>query len=249
MYPKQENKNNYLVIKMNFLVRRLLPLLFMFITQAGSGQPSTQQQDPAEIRLIAEQFLRTQAIGLSGQKIVNIGKIDPRLNLAACMQLEPFLPSGSRAWGRTSLGIRCTSPTPWTIYIQAEVKIVADYIVTATQISQGQQVQALHLTKLRGDLSALPPDVVTDETQAVGKTSNIFLRSGVPLRMDTLRNQITVQQGQAVRLISTGPNFQVTTEGQALANASEGQSVQVRILSGQVIRGTAKSNGIVEVAY
>lgn len=221
----------------------------MLITQAGTAQPNNQQQDSAEIRLAVEQFFRAQTIGLSGQKIVNVGKIDSRLNLAACTQLEPFLPSGSHAWGKTSVGVRCTSPVQWTIYIQVEVKIVADYIVTATQISQGQQIQASNLTKLRGDLSYLPSDVVTDETQAIGKTANISLRSGVALRMDSLRNQLAVQQGQAVRLISTGPHFQVATEGRALTNASEGQSVQVRTLSGQVIRGTAKSSGIVEVVY
>lgn len=221
----------------------------MLFTQAGTGQPSNQQQDFAEIRLAVEQFFRAQAIGLSGQKIVNIGKIDSRLNLAACTQLELFLPSGSRAWGKTSAGVRCTSPIQWTIYIQVEVKIVADYIVTATQISQGQQIQASNLTKLRGDLSYLPSDVVTDETQAIGKTANISLRSGIALRMDSLRNQLAVQQGQAVRLISTGPNFQVSAEGRALTNASEGQAVQVRTLSGQVIRGTAKANGIVEITY
>lgn len=67
--------------------------------------------------------------------------------------------------------------------------------------------------------------------------------------MDALRNQNAIQQGQVVKLISIGPNFQVTTEGRSLTNASEGQTVQVRILSGQIINGTAKPNGIVEVAY
>ena len=230
-------------------MRRLLPLLFMLFTQVGTGQPNNQQQDSAEIRLAVEQFFRAQTIGISGEKIVNVGKIDSRLNLARCMQLEPFLPSGSRAWGKTSVGVRCTSPKQWTIYIQVEVNVVADYIVTASQISQGQQIQASNLTKLRGDLSYLPADVVTDETQAIGKTANISLRSGVALRMDSIRNQLAIQQGQAVRLISTGSNFQVATEGRALTNAGEGQTVQVRTLSGQVISGTAKSSGIVEVTY
>jgi flagella basal body P-ring formation protein FlgA len=241
---KQEQLFN---AKNEFLMRRLLPLLFILFTQAGTGQPSIQQQDFAEIRLAVEQFFLTQTIRVSGQKIINVGKIDSRLNLAACAQPEPFLPTGSRAWGKTTVGVRCTSPTQWTIYIQVEIKIIADYIVTTTQISQGQQIQTSNLTKLRGDLSYLPSDVVIDETQAIGKTANISLRSGVALRMDSLRNQLAVQQGQAVRLISTGPNFQVATEGQALSNASEGQAVQVRTLSGQVIRGTAKSSGIVEV--
>lgn len=232
---------------MKFFMRKTFPLFIMLITQAVTGQTNNQPQDLVEIRLAVEQFLQAQSIGLSGQKIINVGKIDSRLKLAACAQPEPFLPSGSRAWGNTTVGVRCTSPKQWTIYIQVEVKIVADYIVTATQISQGQQIHASNLTKLSGDLSSLPSDVVTDEIQAIGKTANISLRSGVALRRDSLRNALVILQGQAVRLISTGTNFQVTTEGRALTNASEGQTVQVKTLSGQVIRGTAKSSGIVEV--
>lgn len=221
----------------------------MFLTQAGTGQPSTQQQDHTEIKLTIEQFLLMQVSGLSGEKIISIGRIDPRLNLTACMKLEPFLPIGNRIWGKTTVGVRCITPVTWTIYLQAEVKIISNYLVTTTKISQGQLIQAANLTKLKGDLLLLPSNVITDENQAIGKISSIFLSSGVPLRIDVLRNQNAVQQGQVVKLITNGPNFQVATEGRALANAIEGQTVQVRILSGQLINGIAKPGGIVEVAY
>lgn len=221
----------------------------MLLTQACNGQPSIQQQDRTEIKLTIEKFLLEQVSGISGEKIINIGKIDPRLNLNACTQLEPFLPLGSRIWGKTTAGVRCVTPTKWTIYLQVEVKITSDYIVTATEITKGQQINASNLTKLKGDLSFLPSTVITDETQAIGKISSIFLSSGIPLRMDALRNQNAVQQGQIVKLISNGPNFQVATEGRVLTNASEGQAVQVRTLSGQIISGTAKLGGIVEVIY
>ena len=58
------------------------------------------------LRQAATQFLTVQAGGLPGQITVTVGAIDPRLNLAACAAPEPFLPNGSRAWGKTSVAER-----------------------------------------------------------------------------------------------------------------------------------------------
>ena len=38
---------------------------------------------------------------------VQMGQLDSRLRLAACARVEPYLPAGSRLWGRTRLGLRC----------------------------------------------------------------------------------------------------------------------------------------------
>lgn len=34
---------------------------------------------------------------------VQVGKLDPRLNLAPCLRMEPYLPSGSKLWGAPAL--------------------------------------------------------------------------------------------------------------------------------------------------
>nr|WP_291983235.1 flagellar basal body P-ring formation chaperone FlgA [Candidatus Accumulibacter sp. ACC005] len=58
-----------------------------------------------------------------------------------------------------------------------------------------------------------------------------------------------VQQGQSVKLQSTGAGFSVSNEGKALNNASDGQIAQVRTASGQVVSGVARPGGVVEVTY
>ena len=54
-----------------------------------------------------------------------------------------------------------------------------------------------------------------------------------------------VKAGQTVTLLAGGPGFKISHEGRALANASDGQSVQVRTPSGQVVTGQATPEGIV----
>ncbi|RAE77565.1 flagellar basal body P-ring formation protein FlgA, partial [Burkholderia multivorans] len=55
--------------------------------------------------------------------------------LAACTTLEPFLPTGARLWGRTTVGVRCAGERPWTVYLQAKVTVHATYYVAARQIA------------------------------------------------------------------------------------------------------------------
>ena len=58
-----------------------------------------------------------------------------------------------------------------------------------------------------------------------------------------------VQQGQAVMVTSKGTGFSVSAEGLAMAKANEGQVVQVKVASGQVVTGIARNGGQVEVGF
>jgi flagellar basal body P-ring formation protein FlgA len=226
-----------------------LILLLLLPFKLSTAEPAEARQDHLTITRNVEQFLRDQTIGLPGQVSITIGNIDSRLNLKACIFPEPFLPQGSRAWGKTTVGIRCTAPVSWTIYLQATVKVISNYIAIATSLSQGKIIAPHDIVKLKGDLSSLPNGIITEESQAVGRTLAISLTSGTPLRFDALRNQFVIQQSQLVRLISTGSGFSVSTEARALANANEGQIIPVKTTSGQLITGVAKAGGVVEVHF
>ncbi|KRB93343.1 flagellar basal body P-ring formation chaperone FlgA [Noviherbaspirillum sp. Root189] len=235
-------------------VKALLAALWLMAGFAAAQTPqqaqqSPQRQDPAALRQVVEQFLRIQTAGLPGQVNLSVGQVDARSSLPACAAPEAFLPNGSRIWGRTTVGVRCTVPSPWTLYISATVQVVGDYIAAAVPLAQGQQVGPNDLVKLKGDLTSLPAGVITDTSQAIGRTMTTSLPAGTPLRNDALRSQAAVQQGQTVRVVSNGPGFSVATEGRALNNASEGQIAQARTASGQVVSGVAKTGGIVEVTY
>ena len=216
----------------------------------GQGRAQTQaRQNPDALRLSVQQFLETQSAGLPGQTTVTVGAVDPRLNLASCPALQPFLAPGSRAWGKTTVGVRCSAPAPWTLYIQANVSVIGDYIASAVPLARGQSIEQHQLMTMQGDLTTLPPGIATDMSQVVGRMANISLPPGAALRLDALRSKPVVLQGQMVRLISNGPGFSVSAEGRAIGNASEGQVVQVRTPSGQQISGIARAGGLVEVAF
>lgn len=205
------------------------------------------QQDPAALQTHAEQFLKTQTGGQPGK--VSIQVKPARVDLPACAALDAFQPVGDRRIGRISVGVRCLAPTPWTVYLSAQVSVVGPYAVTLQPLPANHVLSAADFTLREGDLGSLPADVVTQVDGLVGYRTVSGLAAGAPLRTALLRPPLAVQQGQTTRVVLKGPGFSVQSEGQALANASRGDRVRVKTRSGQVISGIAQDGQQVMVAF
>lgn len=237
----------------------LAALLCVFIgsTNAAPGNAMTvamvgnqpARQDLAALKVKMIDFLQSQTVGYPGKVRVVAGAIDPNLRLASCPDAQVFLPAGSRAWGRTSVGIRCGAPSVWTIYVQAAVHVSAQYLVAATPLAQGRILASQDLIFETGDLTQLPAGIFTDMNQAVGRVVNRSMRAGTVVRQEMLNIQPAVQQGQTVLLTSEGRGFSVSAEGRALTKAGPGQVVQVKVANGQVVAGIAREGGLVEVGF
>lgn len=208
-----------------------------------------QYQDLTQLRLEVEQFLLTQSAGVPGKVSVSAVAVDSRLKLARCDNMQMFLPAGSKIMGRTSVGVRCNAPQVWTVYVQANVQIMVEYLIAAGPLAQGHVITEQDLAKGQGDLAKLPPNVFTEASQAVGRSVYVPLAAGTVLRQEMLRVTPVVQQGQKVVLNSIGDGFRVSAEGTALNNASEGQRVKVKVGNGQVISGLARPGGLIEVIF
>jgi flagella basal body P-ring formation protein FlgA len=229
---------------------RLAVLLFGLGCSALSLATTTvARQDETALRKAVEQFLIDQSKGLPGEVNVTVGPLDPRLFLASCPGFETFLPQGNKAWGRTTVAVRCTEPAHWTLYISAMVHVNGDYVAAVTPLAQGQQVSDKDIAVVHGDLTALPPGIITSPSQAIGMTVARSVPAGMPVRQDALKSQQAVSSGQVVRLVSSGEGFSVSAEGRALSNAGEGQTVQARTVNGQVVSGIARLGGTVEVNF
>ena len=196
-----------------------------------------------------EDFIRTQTQGSPGKVTFTISQLDARTQLTPCNAFEPFMPPGSKLWGKTTVGVRCLGPSTWTIYVPVQVSVTGNYLVSARNLLAGNGITASDIVVRSGDLSTLPSNILTDQSQAIGKTVKNGFGAGQPLRSDQLIAAWAVQQGQSVKTVSNGPGFSVSSEGKALNNATEGQIVQVRTASGQTVSGVARPGGIVEVSH
>ncbi|WP_179405434.1 flagellar basal body P-ring formation chaperone FlgA [Burkholderia guangdongensis] len=215
---------------------------------AQTAAPATPpgQQDAESVRRAALAYLQQQAEGLPGKTTVTVSPSFAR-GLAACATLEPFLPTGARLWGRTTVGVRCVGERPWTVYLQAKVAVQAPYYVAARQIAPGEALTAADLVARDGDLTVLPRTIITDPSQAVGAIALARVSAGLPLRQDMLRSAASVTAGQTVRVVAAGQGFTISAEGAALASAPPGQQVRVRMAAGQIVTGIVKDAGTVEL--
>lgn len=227
----------------------LLTALLLMSPLVLAQQPAAARQDLGAVRQVVEQYLTSQTAGLPGKASINVGKLDQRMSLAACPAPEAFQQPGARAWGKTTVGVRCAAPAAWTVYIQAQVSVVGEYVAAAVPLVQGKEIDKSQLAMVKGDIAALPNGVVTDMSQAVGRTSTVSLASGAPLRLDMLRSKPVVQQGQLVKVVSHGNGFSVSAEARAIGTAADGQVVQARTPGGAIISGLARAGGQVEVAF
>ena len=211
------------------------------------GSHAADQQDPAAVQAHAARFLKMQTASVGGKVMIEVKP--PRTELPACAALDAFQPPGSRAIGKTTVGVRCLAPARWTVYLSAQVRVIDRYVVTRQSLPANHVLTDADLLLSEGDLGDLPVDVVGDPATMVGYRTVSGLAAGAPLRTSVLKPPLAVLQGQTTRLMLNGPGFSVQSEGQALANASRGDRVRVKTLSGQVVSGIAQDGQQVIVAY
>lgn len=213
------------------------------------SSPVIAQQPVEPVEQMARDFLERETAGLPGYVEITLSGLDRNNQLPICGALEPFFPAGMRPWGQVSVGVRCTAPVQWTIYLQARVAVMNEYLVTARPIRPNQIVGPDDLKLEYGDLAAQPASTLTDLAQAIGHHARYAVAAGNTVRAEMLRLPPAVNQGQTVKIIGSGQGFSVTNEGRALTRAAEGESVRVRLPNGQVVTGIARGGGVVEVRF
>ena len=180
---------------------------------------------------------------------VVLGQLDPRLKLAPCQQIVPYLPAGARPLGRTRVGLRCASgPSRWNVSLAVAVRVWAPSLVAATALPIGTVLLARHLVTAEVDLAERADAAVSQTNTAIGRTLARSLAAGEALRHGDLKTRLWFNTGDTVRIIAVGPGYAISSEGQAQSPGLDGQSARVRTDSGRVVTGIATGDRRIELA-
>ncbi len=215
--------------------------------------PSAWAQDATELSRITQSWidssLRTGAAAeLPLRMEVEVGELDPRLRLAPCARIEPYLPAGSRLWGRTRLGLRCAEgATRWNVFLPVTVKAFGPAWVLTGNVSTGAVLAEGDAMQTEVDWAADHTSVLADPALWVGQVAARPLQAGQALRQAMVRAPKLFQAGAQVRVSAQGVGYAVSAGGQALSAGSSGQTVRVRMDNGKVVSGIVSDDGTISV--
>lgn len=223
----------------------LLTAALVGVSSTAIGARAAPDEDPITgLRM----YLEKETTGLGGRVEIVMGTLDERQKLTPCSRIEPFLPAGTKLRGKANIGLRCTDGAGWTAWLPVEIKIWGPALVANGNFTAGQALAEQDVRIEEIDL-AREPGAITALAQISDKALTRQLNSGQLLRQDQFRIRPLVSQGDLVQVVYSGHGFSVSTEGQALGQASSGQTLRVKINSGKVLSGVLQSSRIVAISY
>jgi flagella basal body P-ring formation protein FlgA len=226
--------------------------LWLGLLLCAAVAPATAQTLPAPVQAELQQWAHDRAAeagSAAGARLeVTLGRLDPRLKLAPCLRIDPYLPAGSRPWGRTRVGLRCVDgPTRWNVYLPVTVQVFAPALVLREPLPAGAELSPDLLVEAEVDWAERSAVPWTDADALTGRRLARALAAGDPLRDPDLQARVWFSAGERVRVTAVGGGFRVSTQAQALSRGIDGRSVRVRTDSGRILMGTAVAENQVEL--
>lgn len=181
---------------------------------------------------------------------VVLGRLDPRLQLAPCARIEPYLPRGSSLWGRTRVGLKCVEgPVPWNVFLPVTVKAWGPAWVLKKNVPAHSVLSADDAELVAEvDWAESRSPVVPLPEQWVGMQAAFSLLPGQAIRQNAVRAPQAFAVGSQVRVSAVGTGFELSATGQALTAGRVGEPARVKLANGKVVTGPVNKSGAVELA-
>lgn len=222
---------------------RCIVMLGVFAAGNVQAQVPTTGSGPefldAAQRWLDSTVTATSAVaGIPLRMEVKVGALDSRLKLAPCAQVEPFVPVGTRLWGKTRLGLRCLDAgVKWSVFLPVTVKAYGQAWVVKGNVMAGATLSETDVMLADVDWAEETSPVVGNPAQWLGQTAIRALTTGQALRQGMIKPAQVFQAGAQVRVVAQGSGFQISSDAQALSAGVVGQLARVKMDNGRIMSG------------
>ncbi|MES9940549.1 MAG: flagellar basal body P-ring formation chaperone FlgA [Candidatus Thiodiazotropha sp. 6PLUC2] len=225
-------------------------LLGLLLAGSASAQPTdNEHQSHQSIADAARDYLQSTLTQDVAGATIKISSLDHRLKLKQCeTPLEAFSPPGGVKLGRTSVGVRCASPAPWSLYISANVGIQAPVVFAVRDLPRGEAIDSKDLKIKISDTSHLLRGYFESVDEVVGQTLKRTLRRGQVVTPSMLVVRKTIKRGDQVTILAGSGGIQVRMQGKAIKQGNPGDLITVvNSKSKKKIEARVVSKGLVMV--
>jgi len=221
----------------------------------GWGTVAAAPQDRAlqsheEIRQAATEFVKKSIGSTDSRVVIKAGRLDSRLKLTACDHpLEAFTSGNAVKGSRKTVGIRCHSPAPWTLYVPVTLALYKKIVVASRTLPRGTQLIREDIKLEERDTTQLHRGYLTNPEQVIGNTLKRNLQMNSVLLPSHIKAPYTIKRGERVTILAKAGALLVRMNGKALENGTLNEQIKVlNESSKRKIEATVKGRGIVEIA-
>ena len=180
---------------------------------------------------------------------IKTGKLDSRLKLKKCnKRLQAFLPKGSREIGKTTVGVKCTGPKPWSLHVPVTISIYKNVLVSARQVQKNAVLTASDIKLVKYDLANLSYGYFEEIKDGIGMKLKRRVLAGAVLTPAMLKKPQIISRGQKVTMMVQSGSMVVRMTGKALGSGAVGERIKImNVKSRQKLEGIITTTGEVEV--
>ena len=211
----------------HWIAKTILATLLLVTWGSIQGAGDTHQSH-VSIHSAVEHHLINEFSQTDNKVVIDVTPLDHRLKLTHCeAPLETFDPPGGIGTGRTTVGVSCQAPKPWTLYVSASVGLEMPVIIARRDLSRGTPIEpgdvslevmnTTHL--LRGHFSSIE--------EVSGRTLKRTLRRGQVVTPSMLKAKKTIQRGEQITILAGSGPIEVRSRGKAMRDGNPGDLIPV----------------------
>lgn len=206
-----------------------------------------------EVRDVVTAFVAARTAGMGWDiRIRQIAMPDALKLPDGTLDYEVVAPQQWEGWGSASLSVlaRLREKVVGNISVRIDVEALADTVVTARQIDQGDAITAGDLVLQKREITRNSTRVSRRIEDVAGKKARATIKANQVVRTDQVEKIPLVKSGQMVTIVAENSVMRVSVAGKARSSGAEGDIVIVQNLNSlKEIPARVISASIVRVAF
>lgn len=228
---------------------RFLVLVLALVAAAAPAQAA-----PVSAEAVAERIAQTMAARLPTQGRYRVALSDPlfQLDLPAAAQgryeIAALTFDAARASFSGALSFTNAAGEREIVRIAGRAEAVIGVPALARDVAAGETIADSDLVTIEVPAARASATLLTSPTAIAGQAARRMLRAQTPLTAFDLKKPVVVKKGELVTVIFSADGIELSTQGQAQADAGKGDTVQVlNTRSRRTIEARVVGAGVVAV--